>query len=174
MGKRTDTQGGFRQRQALRSSDTSSLRSAANCRRDDWYGEDDRQRPALDAQRLNCGLCVTFNKELRDSLKGSNGQIKAGGVNRSEQKLNHAEPPRLECRVGHGGTMELQLVKPKRNEDWMPWVFPSIGFELCRREVAPYFTLCILTGNWITRIRLYWNVQCPTSDKRGGFLQRSK
>ena len=53
--------------------------------------------------------------------------------------------------------MELQIVGPKRTESCAPWLLPSIGFELCRREVAPYITICFLCGYSITRLRLYWN-----------------
>jgi hypothetical protein len=54
--------------------------------------------------------------------------------------------------------IEFQFVSPKELDTRVPWVFPTLGFELCRRPEAPYFSLCLMTGRYITRFRIYWNV----------------
>jgi hypothetical protein len=52
--------------------------------------------------------------------------------------------------------MELQFVKPKKHD--LEWIFPTLAFEYCKRDNAPYFTIGLMTGHWITRLRLYWNI----------------
>lgn len=42
-------------------------------------------------------------------------------------------------------SLELQFV-PTKPSDTFEWIFPTVGFELCRRETASYFTFCIFVG----------------------------
>lgn len=53
--------------------------------------------------------------------------------------------------------MEVQFVKPKPH--YMEWAFPTLVFEICRRDVAPFFTIGILYGRSIARMRVYWKTR---------------